>query len=92
MAKERKQKVDKLLDGLLEGKKPDEILGSEGCWGSLNLHLMHSEIPPRVAHAPNATHEGAKRAGHNTIAGVMLGASPFTSTGSLSRHQHSNVL
>jgi hypothetical protein len=33
MAKGRKDKVDELLDGLLEGRSSDEVLGQDGLLG-----------------------------------------------------------
>ena len=44
MAKEPKKKVDELLDSLLEGKKPDEILGSEGLLGELTKRLVERAL------------------------------------------------
>lgn len=44
MAKEREKQVDELLDSLLEGKKPDEILGNEGLLGELTKRLVERAL------------------------------------------------
>lgn len=44
MAKEPKSKVDELLDSLLEGRKPGDILGQEGLLGELTKRLVERAL------------------------------------------------
>jgi putative transposase len=44
MAKDRKPKVDELLDSLLEGRKTEEILGQEGLLGELTKRLVERAL------------------------------------------------
>ena len=64
MAKEPKKKVDELLDSLLEGKKPDEILGQEGLLGELTKRLveraLEGEMTAHLGYEKHAT-EGRNR-------------------------------
>jgi hypothetical protein len=44
MAKEPNKKVDELLDSLLEGKQPAEILGDEGLLAELTKRLVERAL------------------------------------------------
>lgn len=64
MAKEPKERVDELLDSLLEGKAPDQILGQEGLLGELTKRLVERALEGEMtAHLGYAKHavEGRNR-------------------------------
>jgi putative transposase len=67
MAKEPKKKVDELLDSLLEGKKPDEILGQEGLLGELTKRLVERALEAEMSeHLGYEKHAQAGRNGKNS--------------------------
>lgn len=56
MAKKPKEKVDDLLDSLLEGKRPEEILGKDGLASELTKRLIE-----RVLEAEMSSHLGYEK-------------------------------
>jgi putative transposase len=67
MAKGRKSKVDELLDSLLEGKKPEEVLGREGLLGELTKRLVERALEGEMtAHLGYPKHAAGGRNGQNS--------------------------
>jgi transposase-like protein len=67
MAKGRKRKVDELLDSLLEGKKPEEVLGQEGLLGELTKRLVERALEGEMtAHLGYPKHAAGGRNGQNS--------------------------
>jgi putative transposase len=67
MAKGRKSKVDELLDSLLEGKKPEEVLGQEGLLGELTKRLVERALEGEMtAHLGYPKHAAGGRNGQNS--------------------------
>jgi hypothetical protein len=64
MAKGPKNEVDALLDSLVKGKKPEEILGQEGLLGELTKRLveraLEAELTAHVGYEKHAP-EGRNR-------------------------------
>jgi transposase-like protein len=64
MAKGPKNEVDALLDSLVKGKKPEEILGPEGLLGELTKRLveraLEAELTAHVGYEKHAP-EGRNR-------------------------------
>jgi len=70
MAKEPKARVDELLDSLLEGKKPEEILGNEGLLAELTKRLVERALEGEMTahlgyekHAPEGRNRKNSRNG-----------------------------
>lgn len=62
MAKEPKAKLDELLDSLLEGRKPEEILGNEGLLAELTKRLVERALEAEMtAHLSYEKHAPAGR-------------------------------
>jgi putative transposase len=67
MARKPKEKVDELLDGLLEGKQPTEILGEAGLLAELTKRLVERALEAEMsAHLGYTKHAGAGRNGGNS--------------------------
>lgn len=67
MAKDRNEKVDELLDTLLEGKQPAEILGNEGLLAELTKRLVERTLEAEMtSHLGYSKHAGEGRNGANS--------------------------
>lgn len=67
MAKKPKEKVDELLDRLLEGKKPEEILGEAGLLADLTKRLVERALGAEMtAHLGYEKHAVEGRNGSNS--------------------------
>jgi putative transposase len=67
MAKGRKSKVDELLDDLLEGKRPEEVLGQDGLLGELTKRLVERALEGEMtAHLGYPKHAVGGRNGQNS--------------------------
>jgi hypothetical protein len=67
MAKGRKSKFDELLDSLLEGKRPEEVLGQEGLLGELTKRLVERALEGEItAQLGYQKHEAVRRV-HDTL-------------------------
>ena len=89
--------VDKMLDELLKGKKPEEILGQEGLLKELTKRLVERALEGEMTahlgyekHAPEGRNTGNSRNGKSkktviTDSGEMAIEVPGTGTGSSSR-------
>jgi putative transposase len=67
----KKERVDELLDRLLEGRKPEEILGREGLLGELTRRLVERTLEAEMSehlgyerHAPEGRNRKNSRNGH----------------------------
>jgi putative transposase len=70
VAKEPEKKIDELLDSLLEGKKPEEILGEEGVLAELTKRLVERALEGELTahlgyekHAAEGRNRGNSRNG-----------------------------
>lgn len=67
MAKKPDKKVDELLDSLLEGKQPAEILGDEGLLAELTKRLVERALETEMTtHLGYSKHAGEGRNGANS--------------------------
>jgi putative transposase len=72
MAKGRKTEIDALLDGLVKGKTPEELLGQEGLLGELTKRLVERALEAELTHhvgyekhAPEGRNRRNSRNGHS---------------------------
>lgn len=67
MAKDPQKRVDELLDSLLEGKQPSEILGEEGLLSELTKRLVERALEGEMsAHVGYEKHAAEGRNGSNS--------------------------